>query len=253
MASDVRQQYIKGCEEAYKKLLVLESFPEYNIKYKTITMEKSEQQGFDSFATAYYDIPSRKHLLEIWENLYTLGDAGTHVVFHELTHVWDDELYVQGDKIKYLSNHGFTEYHASQIEMMKLLGADTVSQEITFSMVDAIDTVSGRKIIQEYVTAPHALATELISREDFPVDFETLKCTLGVIFNYYGRRSICKMYANDYREEIDNSAIEKLITPTVVTFLNGYMTGWLNQASIDVLGDLYGRMVVSLANKFHLR
>lgn len=253
MASDVRQQYIKGCEEAYKKLLGLESFPEYNIKYKTITMEKSKQQGFDSFATAYYDIPSRKHLLEIWENLYTLGDAGTHVVFHELTHVWDDELYVQGDKIKYLSNHGFTEYHASQIEMMKLLGADTVSQEITFSMVDAIDTVSGRKIIQEYVTAPHALATELISREDFPVDFETLKCTLGVIFNYYGRRSICKMYANDYREEVDNSAIEKLITPTVVTFLNGYMTGWLNQASIDVLGDLYGRMVVSLANKFHLR
>lgn len=61
------------------------------------------------------------------------------------------------------------------------------------------------------------------------------------------------MYANDYREEVDNSAIEKLITPTVVTFLNGYMTGWLNQASIDVLGDLYGRMVVSLANKFHLR
>ena len=39
MASDVRQQYIKGCEEAYKKLLGLESFPEYNIKYKTITME----------------------------------------------------------------------------------------------------------------------------------------------------------------------------------------------------------------------
>ena len=29
MASDVRQQYIKGCEEAYKNLLGLESFPEY--------------------------------------------------------------------------------------------------------------------------------------------------------------------------------------------------------------------------------
>lgn len=102
MTSDVRQQYIKECEEAYKKLLGLESFPEYNIKYKTITMKKSEQQGFDSFATAYYDIPSRKHLLEIWDNLYMLGNAGTHVVFHELTHVLDDELFVRGDKIKYL-------------------------------------------------------------------------------------------------------------------------------------------------------
>ena len=252
MTSDGRQQYIKECEEAYKKLLGLESFPEYNIKYKTITMKKSEQQGFDSFATAYYDIPSRKHLLEIWDNLYMLGNAGTHVVFHELTHVLDDELFVRGDKIKYLSNHGFTEYHASQIEMMKLLGAVTISQGITFSMGDTIDTVSGRKNILEYVMAPHALATELIDRADFPVDFETLKCTLSVIFNYYGRRSICKMYANDYREEVDNATIEKLITPTVVTFLNGYMTGWLNQASIDDLGDLYGRMIVSLATKFHL-
>ena len=87
MTSDVRQQYIKECEEAYKKLLGLESFPEYNIKYKTITMKKSEQQGFDSFATAYYDIPSRKHLLEIWDNLYMLGNAGTHVVFHEFYRV----------------------------------------------------------------------------------------------------------------------------------------------------------------------
>lgn len=90
-------------------------------------------------------------------------------------------------------------------------------------MGDTIDTVSDRKNIQEYVTALHVLVTELIDRADFSANFEILKYTLGVILNYYGRRSICKMYAKGYQEEVDNSVIEKPITSTATAFLNDYM------------------------------
>ena len=252
MTNDIRFSYIKECEKEFKELLEIDNFPKYDVQYKELTMEKSEKEGFDSFATAYYDIPTGKHILEIWSNLYTLGEAGKQVVFHELTHMLDDEMYVDRDKIKYLSNHGFTEYHASQIEFLKLLSVSSTSKGTSFSINETIDTVSGKKSIKEFVEAPHAHATELINRADFPANIETLKVTLGIIFNYYGRRSICKMYAVDYEDSADNSTIAKLITTPMVTFLNTYMTGWFDKARIDVLGNIYKTMILSLVKQYKL-
>ena len=63
MTNDIRFSYIKECEKEFKELLEIDNFPKYDVQYKELTMEKSEKEGFDSFATAYYDIPTGKHIL----------------------------------------------------------------------------------------------------------------------------------------------------------------------------------------------
>ena len=69
-------------------------------------------------------------------------------------------------------------------------------------MSDFIDTESGYMSIQDYVDAPLLLANELIGHANFPTEFKVLKDTMGVIFNYFGRRSICKMYSKDYQDKV---------------------------------------------------
>ena len=70
---------------------------------------------------------------------------------------------------------------------------------------------------------PRNLANELISREDFPANIETLATTMGAIFNYYGRRSICKMYATDYIDEADTSVIAGFIGEDTVKALDAFI------------------------------
>ena len=99
---------------------------------------------------------------------------------------------------------------------------------------------------------PHSHASALIERSDFPADIETLAVTLGLIFNYYGRRSICKMHASGYIESVDNSSIAKLIRDDAVQALNAYMLGWFDDSKVAMLDKLYYNMVISLAQKYHL-
>ena len=253
MKSDSFIQFVRECEESYKQFLNISYFPKFELVSKEITVEKSEKCGFDSWATAFYDIPTGKHRLKVWSGIHTFGEDGKYIIFHELTHILDDENIVQRDKIKHLANHGFTEYHASQIELMQMLGAKNVRQQITFSMNDAIRTVGGEKSVKEFVDMPRLLAIELISRKDFPADIETMKVTTGLIFNYYGRRSICKMFAHDYQDNEDNSIIAKLIYPQTVELLDKFMVSWFDDSKVTFINSLYQRMLPSLCVKYNLK
>lgn len=253
MTNDLLVQYVTECEVSYKKFLGISDFPQYELVPKEITLKKSEKSGFDSWATTYYDIPTGNHRLEIWSRMHTFGQAGKYIVFHELTHILDDENIVKRDKIKYLANHGYTEYHASQIELMQMLGAENIHQNITFSMDNTLETVGGEKTIREFVDMPRLTAIELINRADFPADIETMKVTMGLIFNYYGRRSICKMYALDYQDDEDNSTIAKLIYPQTVTLLDGFMVGWFDDSKVAFINNLYQRMLPSLCVQYNLK
>ena len=253
MKNDLLVQYMGECEETYKHFLGISVFPKYELIPKELFLEKSEKHGFDSWATAFYDIPTGRHSLEIWAEIHTLGQIGKYVVFHELTHILDDENIVKQDKIKYLANHGYTEYHASQIELMQMLGAESVHQQIAFSMSNTIKTIGGEKTIKEFVDMPRLLAIELISRADFPADIETMKVTMGLIFNYYGRRSICKMFALDYQDDEDNSIIAKLIYPQTVQLLDGFMVGWFDDSKVAFINSLYQRMLPSLCVQYNLK
>ena len=241
--------FVQSCIDDYKHFVDIESFPSFDVKRKEMTLEKSLKQGFDAPAAAFYDIPTGNHTLEIWSKLSLPQMNAAYLVFHEFTHIWDAEVYSQRDKLKHMSNKGYTEYHAAQIDFMKLLGAKSIAEPFSFSMKQSVETFGGTKTAKEFVDMPRNLANELISREDFPANIETLATTMGAIFNYYGRRSICKMYATDYIDEADTSVIAGFIGEDTVKALDAFMLGWLDTGKVSLLDALYRKMIVSLVRR----
>jgi len=228
----------------------IESMPSYQLIPKDMSLELAKKQGFDSPAATFYDIPTGAHKLKIWSLVPQL--RADYLVFHEFTHILDAETYSKRDKNKHMSNRGYTEYHAAQIDFIKLLGAESISQPFSFSMSKTFETFGGTKTAADFVKTPHAHATELINRHDFPANIETLATTFGLIFNYYGRRSICQMYSIDYLENVDNSTIADLILKETVEALDKYMLGWFDSIHVATIDQLYQRMAISLAQQYHL-
>lgn len=241
--------YVNECVKEFMSYIGVNTFPAFSIITKEMNLEKSKQQGFDSMAAAFYDVQTGTHRLEIWSKLYLPQLNAKYLVFHELTHILDAEVYSQRDKWKHMSNKGYTEYHAGQIDFMKLLGAENISSSFEFKMNQKIETVGGTKTAQEFVEMPRKLASELIGREDFPANLETLAVTLGIIFNYYGRRSVCLMYAGDYDDSADMSVIEGFLGKDTVKAFNNYMVGWFEAKKVTPIDMLYGKMILALAQK----
>ena len=100
--------------------------------------------------------------------------------------------------------------------------------------------------------AAHDISSNIINRSDFPADVETLTITFGLVFNYWGRRSICKMYALDYIEKVDNEAIEKFIGKESFKALDAFMNGWLTEYQIILIGEFYFKMIVSKMKEYFL-
>ena len=173
-------------------------------------------------------------------------DLHKQLVYHEFTHMIDAELYACGNSLRYAMLSGYTEYHASQVELMKLLGAKTVDEKISFSMSTIIDTVTGKKSVSQYIEEKRLHAVELFSRQDFPADLAMLKSAVGVLYNYFGLRSICVMYATDYTEKIDNAAFLNHISVLQFAPVNRHMYGWLNKDNIETSMKMYWGIMCSL-------
>lgn len=244
--------YVKACISNYESFVGLEEFPAFTVKSKEITLEKSQQQGFDAPAAVFYDIPTGRHTLEIWSKLSLPQMNAEYLVFHEFTHIWDAETYSKKNKVKHMSNKGYTEYHAAQIDFMKLLGAKNIVEPFSFDMKQKVETFGGTKTAEELVKMPLNLANGLISRGDFPANIETLATAIGAMFNYYGRRSICKMYAKDYDDCLDTSVIAEFLGEGTIKALNGFMLGWFDAGKVALIDELYGKMIVSLAQRNNL-
>lgn len=238
--------------EDYKKFVGISAFPDFTIKSKEMTLEKSTTQGFDAPAAVFYDVPTGKHSLEIWSKLYLPQMNAQYLVFHEFTHIWDAEVYSLKDKVKHMSNKGYTEFHAAQVDFMRILGARNIYEPFSFDMGQRIETYSGTKKAKDFVEMPLNLATELITRSDFPANIETLATTLATIFNYYGRRSICKMYADNYAADSDTSTIAYFLGADTIKALDAYMLGWFDKNKVSLIDKLYKKMVLTFVSKYNL-
>lgn len=244
--------YVRSCVNDFQTFVGSDTFPEFNIIPKEMSLEAAIKQGFGSLAATFYDTSTGSHTLEIWSSLNQPQMNAKYLVFHELTHIWDASVYSQMDKVKHTSNKGYTEYHAAQIDFLLLLGAKSIADPISFDMKQKLETFRGTQTAEEFVEEPRKLATELIQRADFPANIETLSVTFGAIFNYLGRRSICKMHAKNYDDKSDLSVITGFIGKDAVKALNDFMLGWLEPPRVAIIDMLYYRMVVSLAQKYHL-
>jgi len=249
---DMVTSYIKECETEFMQLLGLTCFPAYEIAYKEISLSVSDEQGYDSLGSAHYDYRTGKHTLIVWSNIHTLGEVGKQTIFHEFTHILDNETYVNKDPEKYIANHGYTEYHAAQIELAQLLGAKSIDAIPKFSIEKTISTFAGDKSVAQYICDKQQHAIALFSREDFPADIASLKTAFGILYNYWGLRSICEIYATNYIETINNTAFLKYIPTTFFTALNNFMHGWLDKAKIDLSIQAYINTVFPIIKDYKL-
>lgn len=235
-------------EEDFKKIMGIERFPIYELQTKEASESIAKLQGFESAASTSYQPQTKKHTLIVCTNI-TLSK---YLMFHEFTHILDSEMYVKDDKLRYTGLSGFTEYHASQVELIQLLGADAIDEIPTFSMNTIITTLSGEKSVYQYIKEKQEHAIELFSRFDFPANINTLKSALGVFYNYLGLRSICEMYSPDYIEIVNNEAFLKFIPTRQFSALNNLMHGWLDEKKIELSLIIYVNIVIPLIEEYKL-
>lgn len=229
MNTEQLHTFLRSTEEQYIKFMDIDSFPAYRIEEKSISVDLVEQRGYGQLATALYNPDSREHVLQMFSDY----EIPKYLLFHEFTHILDDEMLVGNDLKKYNGLFGYAEYHASQIELLQLLGAISRSQVSSFTMDTEITTITGKTNVFEYVHLKQQHAIDLFSRIDFPADKNALIAALNVLFNYWGLRSICEMYASDYTENIQNGVFLQHISTLHFSPINRLMHGWLTEEQIN--------------------
>lgn len=247
----MKRNFVLDCVEEYKKFMRIDSFPEFDIVYEEIDLKQALKQGFGMLASAKYDFTTKRHILKVNSIIDSNISIDKYTIFHELTHFIDAEMYSNYDKLIYCKNRAYTEYHAKQVEFMKLLGAKTYDEKISFSINKELDVRGEKKTVQDYLEMTVNLATNLIKRADFPVDMGTLVITFGIIFNYYGIRSICKMSAVDYKE-IDTSIIDSFIGIDISRELKNFMLGWFDVGKIKLINEFYFDIIMEYIQKYRL-
>ena len=239
---------VKILEKKYIEFINIEKMPVYSIESKKVSLSKAESEGFDSIAQTLYKADTQEHILIIADNV----SIEPYILFHEFTHILDAEVYAKGDKVKYVTSSGYTEYHASQIELLIMLGAENLRDPISFSIDQHITTIAGEKTVRQYVGMKRRQAMGLYQRKDFPYSIDQLKTAFGLLFNYWGLRSICYMYCKDFEEETDNKVLTRFIPVDILSLMNQLMVGWLTEEKIDLCCKGYEEMVIPLIKKYKL-
>ena len=242
------EQDVKKIETEYIAFMGLERMPVYKIEAKSVSLSRAETEGFESIAQTVYKLDTKEHTLIVADNV----NIEPYLLYHEFTHILDVEIYVGAGKIKNAFLSGYTEYHASQIELLKMLGLKSAKEHIAFSISKNITTIAGDKTVGQYVDTKRRQAIELFQRKDFPNSIEQLKTAIDVLFNYWGLRSICYMYCKDYNEETDNTAFTHHIPVNTFNQMDQLMVGWLSERLIDICCKGYGAMIMPLIEKYAL-
>lgn len=232
----------------YSNFMGIDYSPNYELCLKEVSQERADIDGIESPANTRFLIDLQKHILCVASNLST----ERYIVFHELTHMLDSELYVKGSKVRKMGLWCYTEYHASQIGFAELLGASAVKNIKPFSMNDMCKTISGNISILEYVREKQQTAISLFSRKDFPANFKKLADSLGVLFNYWGLRSICEMYATDFVEIVDNNVFMEFIPSNHFCAINRLMHGWMNEEQIEQSIVIYNTIICTIVQQRNL-
>lgn len=234
---------IKEYEKEYIEFMEIEKLPQYKIDFFEINVEESDAAGFVSAAQAYYNTKTDEHILRICKS----SEIPRYIVFHEFTHILDTEMYAKQDSWKYMALSGYTEYHAAQVELMIMLGADSIqTQDFSFT----VDVEIGNSTVRNYLNSRHQLVVNMMNRTDFPRDIEALKTTVGVLYNYFGVRSICKMYAKDYTEEVDNTIIIQKLSKVLFEEINSFMVGWFNEAQVELSFVSYMKIMWTMLQSY---
>lgn len=237
---------IKEYEKEYIDFMGIERFPQYRIELFKMDVAKSDAAGFGSMAQAKYNFKTNEHILRICID----SKISKSIIFHEFTHILDADMYAAKNPLKYMGLSGYTEYHASQVALMIMLGADKIQpHDFSFALDTKIKLFETGETVENYLNSRHQLVLDMMNRTDFPRDIEALKTTIGVLYNYFGLRSICKMYAEDYHEKVDNTVVVKKISSELFEEINSSMVGWFNQSQVEASFITYKRIIEPMLQK----
>lgn len=235
-------KFIDQSAKRFAEFVQIESLPKFSITKKNFSLKETHEKGFGSYATHHYDYSTGMHSICLWDN-ESFYINSEYILFHEFTHIWDTEVYARMDKMKAAMCRGYSEYHASQIEFLKVLGAGSADSQFNFSMEVLLNVGARQKTAKEFLLAPLAAAIELISRSDFPTNVEAISVSIGLIFNYFGRRSICKMLSTNYSDDEDTSVVKNFIGEVLFNLLKSFLTCWLDESGVNLLGDVYFNLI----------
>ena len=213
----------------------IHNFPTFTIIATEVSEKELLLRNYSSAASATYESSTQKHELVVRTNI----PKEKYIFFHEFTHMLDAEQYVDNQKISNKGLSGYTEYHAAQVELMQLLGAKSINDDISFTMNSPLVTIGGTKSVSQYVEEKFQHATELFESTEITNNEQYCMDSLGVLFNYFGLRSICKMYSSDYSENVSFGAFVKYISTYYFYFLNNHMSGWFDKDKIIQCHNIY--------------
>lgn len=234
----------------------VDTLPEMEIRPIELSVEEANAKGYGAWATVFYDPSSDTYQMDVWKDIYPPQMHADYVLFHEFTHALDIEQLAKRDKMKYAKIRGYMEYHASQVELMKQLGARTFTDHISFSMDDIVKGITADKSVAEILRVGKKTATDLIQRIDFPTDLDMLLTTMSIIFNHLGRLSICQQYAKDYEkyesELTDFQIEESMFGSDAWKLISALMKGFMSEDAIRMEMDCHFGIVVSIMKKYGL-
>lgn len=247
------EQYVKSAIDKYIKYMGItqSDFPNIKIWVHNFS-EKELKKGYVSLASQDYDINNDRYSITV-SNIVKLSTPYMgSLLFHEFTHILDTYRYVNKDKNRNAGIKGYTEFHAAQVELIKMLGNECVDSVKNFSMHEEIMTSFGKQSVKDYLDSRINSAVEICSRDDFPYDIATLSTAYGIVYNCWGIEAICRKYATDYHETISNisDCVKKAFDGGFDALDKYFME--VEQVDINLLIEFHRKMIVSAANKYKL-
>ncbi|WP_405026854.1 hypothetical protein [Lysinibacillus boronitolerans] len=225
---------------SYKEFMFIDKMPTFQIR-----IEENKNN-----ASHNYNVGADKHLLIVGPNI--INKNMEYILFHEFTHMFDVMTISAKNPSVYFANRGFTEYHASQIELLKLLGSKNKSDNLSFSLTQTVETAIGITTVLEYISKLRDTVKWEIKEEGFPDNLATLSTALGMIFNHLGRISICQLYANDYdlfKEELEDLDFAVNFLGKDFSKIVSLAKGFLNNQGIANFGILFYPIAYELVKK----
>lgn len=240
--------YVNRIKTEYKSFMGVGSLPAMELETMTI----DEMMSGLANAEMLYDPSSDKYTFRVFERIYDPAVASDceYIIYHELTHALDISRYGARDRDKYNQLRGYLEYHASQIELMKMLGAVEFSQHITFSMDDKIRDTNGEVSVLEFIESGLNATAEIMAKPDFRHSLLRVFHAVGTLYNHLGRISICRMYAKDF--DAHSTSLEKRCPGTRLLGADNWdcackiFSGIMSDALIDLGGKLYYGSLIRL-------
>ncbi|EKU41963.1 hypothetical protein C518_2916 [Lysinibacillus fusiformis ZB2] len=235
------KSYIIQKLTSYKKFMLIEKMPTFEI----VIVEAKNN------ASHNYDVQNDKHTLIVGSNI--LNKSMEYILFHEFTHMYDVITFSAKNPNVYFANRGYTEYHAAQIELLKLLGARNVNDNVTFSLTQPIETIFGKTTVLEYILRLRDTVAEEICDKNFPDSVATLSTALGMMFNHLGRISICRLYASDYelfKNELEDFDFAISFLGEDFTKIISIAKGFLKNKEIVNFGTLFFPIAFELFKKY---